>query len=231
MSSLARTSAPTPFGPADLVGRERQQIGAQHGDVAIDTARRLHGIDMEQTARRMNDRRGFRHRLNDAGFVVGEHQRNQRPRRFGNGFGERRQIEPTLRIDRQFLDCLAGKASARAHRDVLDGREQKFRSRKLVAGDLDCRRQRQHIGFGAARGKKHVTGACPDQCRDLFARLLDQTPRGAALGVHRGRIAGDRKRLGKGRPGLIAQRRRGVPIEIAALRHAGYACFLAPGLC
>ena len=34
----------------------------------------------------------------------------------------------------------------------------------------------------------------PDQRRDLFARMLDQPPRGASLGMDRGRIAGDRQR-------------------------------------
>ncbi len=35
-----RTSAPTPFEPADLVGRERQQIGAERADIARRCVRR-----------------------------------------------------------------------------------------------------------------------------------------------------------------------------------------------
>ena len=43
--------------------------------------------------------------------------------------------------------------------------------------------------------KNTSAGARPDQRRHLFARALDEAPRGAPLGMHRGRIAGDRQRL------------------------------------
>ena len=49
--------------PADLVGRQRQQIGAELADIAGDAPGRLDGIDMEQAARRMHDRGSLRDRL------------------------------------------------------------------------------------------------------------------------------------------------------------------------
>ena len=82
--------------PADFMGRQRQQIRAERSDVAIDASRRLHRIDMEQAAGRMHDRGRFGDRLNDAGLVIGEHQRNQRTRRFRDRPRQRRKIEPPI---------------------------------------------------------------------------------------------------------------------------------------
>ena len=55
----------------------------------------------------------------------------------------------------------------------------------------------------------------PDQRGDLLARLLDQAARRAALGMDRGRIAGQRKRGAHGGARLRPQRRGRVPVEIA----------------
>jgi len=62
------------------------------------------------------------------------------------------------------------------------------------------------------------TGA--DGCRDGGASVLDQPARLTAFGMDRGRIAGhvpsDRHRL----PGLGAQRRRRIPVEIDPVGHS-----------
>ena len=67
--------------PADLVRGQRHQVGTERLEIAGNPAWPLHRIDMQKAARRMNEFGRLRHRLNDAGLVVGEHDRNQRPRR------------------------------------------------------------------------------------------------------------------------------------------------------
>ena len=68
---------------ADLVRRQRHQIGAERLEITGDAARPLHRVDMQEAAGRMHDRRRLRDRLDHAGLVVGEHQRDQRPRAAG----------------------------------------------------------------------------------------------------------------------------------------------------
>ena len=75
-----RISAPTPLRAADLVRRQRHQIGAERLEIAGDAARALDRVDMQEPAGRMHQRGCLRDRLDHAGLVVGEHQRNQRPR-------------------------------------------------------------------------------------------------------------------------------------------------------
>ena len=57
-----------------------------------------------------------------------------------------------------------------------------------------------------------------DQRRDLLPRPLDRAPGGAALGMHRGGIAGESKRARHRRRDLGPDRRRGIVVEIAARR-------------
>ena len=66
--------------PADLVRRQRHKVRAQRLEIAGNPSRPLHRIDMQQPARGMDQRGGLRDRLDYPGFVVGEHQRHQRPR-------------------------------------------------------------------------------------------------------------------------------------------------------
>ena len=257
MSSLRRISAPTALRAADLVRREGEQISAEDTDLAGNAAGRLHGIDMQQAARRMDDRGRLRDRLHHAGLVVGKHERDERPYRAGDGSRERGQVDPPFGIDGNFPDHLPREAAAGADRGMLDCGDKEDFARPLLAGGLDSRRQGEHVRLGAAGGEEHVGRARRDQRRHLLPRGFDQTPRRAPLGMHRGRVAGDRQRIHKGPARLRPQRRRGVPIEINALGHgrclvraspqahpgvtvaAGStrqahpreACFLSPALC
>ncbi len=192
MSSLRAHQRADALRAADLVRRQRQKIGAERRDIAGDPPGRLHGIDMEQAAARMHDRGRLRDRLHHAGLVIREHQRDQRPRRFRDG----RRPAPRGRCGRRRRPGISSIASRGnrppARTEACSMAESKSRERgRFSACGLDRRRQRQHIGFGAARGEKHVARPRPDQRGDLFARVLDQAPRGAALGMHRGRIAGN----------------------------------------
>src|SRR4029077_4827184 len=77
------------LGTANLVRREGEQISAEDTDRAGYAPGRLHGIDMQQATRRMDDRGRPRDRLHHAALVVGEHERDERPYRVGDGSRER----------------------------------------------------------------------------------------------------------------------------------------------
>src|SRR5713226_8037158 len=97
---------------------------------------------------------------------------------------------------------------------MLDGRDQ-----ESLADGCGRRRQRQHIGFRAARGEHHVARLGRDQCRHPLPRLLDQEARGPALGMNRRRIAGRVERC-QGRAARRGpQRCGGVPVEIDTITH------------
>jgi hypothetical protein len=91
-------------------------------------------------------------------------------------------------------------AAAGADGRMLDRRHQEFVARPFLGGDLDSGRERQHVGFGAARGEDHVGRPGADQAGYVLARMLDQIPGGAPFGMHRGGVAGERQGLLHGAP-------------------------------
>ena len=97
MSSRAADKRADALRAADLVRRERHEIGAERIDIAGDAPGRLHRVDMQQAARRMHDGGRFGDRLHDAGLIVGEHDRNQRPAALRQRFCERRKIRAAHR--------------------------------------------------------------------------------------------------------------------------------------
>ena len=68
-----------PLGTTDLVARQGQKISSQLIDIASNTTDALDRIDMHEGARSARQRGSLRHRLNNSGLVVGEHERDQRP--------------------------------------------------------------------------------------------------------------------------------------------------------
>ena len=182
------------FGAADLVRRERQQVGAERADIAGNAARRLHRIDMQEAAGRVHDRGGLGDRLHHAGLVVGQHDRDQRPRRLWQ------QLPPAPR-DR----------SARRHRPGMSsiasrGNRPPARTEACSIAEINSRSRGRFSSAVSIAGvsasilasvplevKITSAGRAADQRRHLLARLLDQVPRRAALGMHRGRIAGQRQ--------------------------------------
>ena len=81
------------------------------------------------------------------------------------------------------------------------------------------RRQRQHVGFGAARRENDVLSLRADQRRDTFACVFNDFARRPALAVNRGWIAREFHRQRHGRTRFIAQRRRGIPVEVSPRTH------------
>src|SRR5277367_3920129 len=93
------------------------------------------------------------------------------------------------------------------------------------AGDqadrLPGRRQREIRGLSPARREDDTARRDARQFRDRTPRFLDDSARGAALGMDRGGIAGEVERRGHRRARLGAQRRGRVVIEIGALAPQG----------
>jgi hypothetical protein len=145
---------------------------------------------MQKPAVFMHQAGHFRDRLHDTSLVVGRLHRDQRPTyplttqrlqptRQGN------KIHLPLRRGRDLLHLIRSEPAAGAYRSVLDrGYQQPLPGRRPITFRIDCRRERQRIGLGSARGEHHVPGRSPEQGGYLLAGLLDQTTRGATLGMH-----------------------------------------------
>ena len=87
---------------------------------------------------------------------------------------------------------------------------------------LQTRRKRERIRFRSARGEDDVLRLGADGRGNRGARILDQPPRLAALGMDRRRIAAESQSARHRRPRLGAQRRGRVPVEIDALGHGSH---------
>ena len=109
----------------ELVGAERDEVGAERLDVEVDVRRGLDGVDVEQDALAGPDPRGdLGDRLDRADLVVGEHDRDE-----DRLVVERRlelvRVDPAVAVDRQLDDLepeLLEVAQRVADRVVLDRR-------------------------------------------------------------------------------------------------------------
>ena len=139
---------------------------------------------------RMHQGRHLRDRLNNPGLVIGQHDRNERPR--------------------PALSCSAASCRASAARSILPfavtgSRLTASAVKRPPASTEGCSmarhqqgprgdwlrptaprpgRKHQHIGFGATGGEHHIARLGPDQRGDLLARLLDH--RGGRRGPRHG---------------------------------------------
>ena len=108
----------------------------------------------------------LRNRLNDAGFVIGEHERNECPWSLEAAracASAARSIRPSpVAGTRSTADGC--KPPSRQHRRVLDrGHQQPLE--RLPMGSAR-RRERQHVGLRAARGEHHVARLSSNQRGD-----------------------------------------------------------------
>ena len=123
MSRAARRQRADALRAADLVGRERQGVGAERAAVDGDLAGRLDGVDVQPAVGRAHELGGLGDRLDDAGLVVGQHQGDKRPRRRAPALARAsREIGHAVGVDRQLLDRRARKPAVSRARVVLDRR-------------------------------------------------------------------------------------------------------------
>ena len=135
-----------PLGAGELVGGDAHHVDAEPGEGDRDAARRLHRVAMDQRAARACPFRDLGDRLDHAGLVVGQHDRDHGLRPAG---GERRieraQVEHAVAVHRQD-PVLAGAGFSRPqHGGMLDGAHDQC----PPAGAA----QRGVVGLGAAGGE------------------------------------------------------------------------------
>ena len=170
--------------------------------------------------RRVHDLRDLSDRLNDAGFVIGKHHRNQRPRGLLQRDVERHEIDHAVAGDRERLDALVGKTAAGCEPKDARLRIRTDRSRgSLRPATSNAGVRASMLASVAPLVNVTFFGIGADQMGDLLARLLHQATDGAALGVHGGSISGQSQGAAHGGPRLLAQRGGGIPVEIRALGH------------
>ncbi len=199
--------------------RQGDEVRAKGHDVERNASQRLHGVDMQNAARGVDQLRRVRDRLQRAGLVVGQHDGDE------CGCAGRQQASQSLEIDDavardgRVLDLGRRETPAGEHRRMLDRRDDQ--AGDGAAGNAPPRRQRLRVGLGAAGGEDHMIEFCAGGSCDLRPRLLDQPARGTAFGVHGGWIAGDFEGSRHRRPPLRTQRRGRIPVEIDTVRHEG----------
>src|SRR6516165_10137390 len=133
----------------DLVARKRQKIRPEIIDIAWNPSGRLNGIDVQDAARRMHERGHLGYRLNNAGFIIRQHNRNQDWRwATAEPALQRCKLNDAASTDWKSFNIGRGKAPPGKHRGMLGGRNEKLdvTARPI----LDQRRERKHVGFGAA---------------------------------------------------------------------------------
>ena len=164
------------LGPAELVGRNRQQVDAERADAHRQLARGLHGVGVEQRPVAAGDGGQVGHRLDRAYLVIGVHDRYE-GRAIGNqptqgvGIGD---AAAAHRQDAQLEPPPGQRLGGLQHGFVLD------------RGDNQVPPARRLEGLGgAAQGGVVALGATGGE--DDFGRLGAQQPghRGARL-VERG---------------------------------------------
>ena len=157
-------------------------------------------------------------RLNNTGFVVGQHHGNQRPPRFRPGLREpprqRGEVDQSGGGDGHCLDRPRREPAAGKDGGMLDRRHQQAVAAIIARPVPQAGRERQQVGLRRARREHHIAGVGSDQGGNLLARLLDEVARGPALGVHRRWVADRIERSEHGRARLAAQRRGRVPVQI-----------------
>lgn len=174
------------LGPVELVARQAHQVSTERLEIQRHLAGCLHGVHMQPRARGADHRSGPRHILDDAGLVVGAHQRHQRDRAPLELPREGRPVDQPLPIDRHRLDGpLIAQRLGGFHDCRMLGRAVQHPPGMQCRHSLD----RQVVRLGAARGPDHLAGLGADQRRDLHTCALDRIARRAPEAVQRRGIA------------------------------------------
>ena len=173
-------SAPTPFGPLELVRAERDEVGTERLDVEVDVRRGLDRVDVEDEAlARPDPGRDLGDRLDRADLVVGEHDRDE-DRLVVEGRLELVGIDPPIAVDRQ-LDDLEPELLEVAQR-VADGVVLDRRGHDPVAARLarpGRALEREVVRLGPARGEDDLAALCVEARRDPLMGVIERGARGA----------------------------------------------------
>ena len=192
--SSASTSAPAPCGPPILWAERARKSTPSAVDVDRDAPERLHRVAEDIAAVPLHDPRGLGDRMDDAGLVVGEHQRDSRARRARHHGRQaplraRRGRSSPSRSTGSRLTASAGKRPPASTQGCSVAPDiEPARPGRCVPGPTGSRRQRQHGGLGCAAGEDHVLRLCADGRGYFRARRLQAHSRAAALGMHGGRV-------------------------------------------
>ena len=187
--------------PAELVRRHAQGVRTQIRQHRRQLAEGLDRVAVQECPARMGEARRLTDRLNDAGLVVGEHQRHHARPVPREQIFQRREIDHAIRADRG----VEGRGIGLEHARMLDGRD-KARTRQAE--------QRQIVRFGPTRSKDDPVRRDTETGSERPARALQQLPGVSARPVRRGWIAGAAHDLAHRRHHLGPRWRSGRVVEI-----------------
>ena len=210
------------MGPPILCADTARRSAPNCLDIERHLAKRLHRIDMQQAARGVRHVGRLAHRLDHAGLVVGRHQGHQRRSRALGG----RRRKPRLQVADRRHAVAARRRNARpaGNRRPPAPRRARCRRRSRRRSSR-CRRARSirlsASAFASEPPEVKITlrGSAPTARRDLLARLLQDAPGRAPLGMHRRRVPDGVHGRSHGGARLRTQRRGRIPVEIDPFRH------------
>ena len=181
---LRRTySAPTPFGPYILCAGDRHEVDVLLDHVDGDFADGLGRVGVEDYAALVTELADFGDGLDDADFVVGEHDRDQ-DGLVVHGALEVFEIDEAVFLHRHVSDAVAVFLQALAgveHGFVLGDRGDDVVA--LLAVHFGDALDGEVVALGGAGGEDHFLGGRADQLGDALARGLHAFFGGPAEGV------------------------------------------------
>ena len=175
---------------AELVRRDGQAVAPSVPRSTGDPAGGLHRIDVQQRAVLAAQRGGLGDRLDHAGLVVRQHQADQRRRPDRQ---QPRQAPPRSATPSRSTGRIVGAGAA--------ARTASCSVAPMMTRPAGAERvHRQGVGLGAAGGEHDIRRPRAEPGGERLARIFQDAARGAAGGMHRGRVAGDLERLPASRP-------------------------------
>ena len=202
------------FGSVELVAREAEEVDGRVLQGDGDFAHGLNRVGVEVGTLRAGDGGGFLHREEDAGLVVGPHERDDGGV-VADGGAEVFEVEETGGVDREpgDLETTAGEAVAEVlGRAVLDAAGDDVAA---VAVGLERAVESGVVALAAAAREDEFGGVAIDQRGDLLAGGVERAADAAAEAVGAGGIAVEVGQVGQHRlDDRGIKRRGGVVVEV-----------------
>lgn len=200
-----------------FVAAEGGRVDVEGAEINRNLADGLNGVGVQERASRVNAGGDFAHGVDHAGFVVGQHEGDERRLR-GEGGGERGFIERAVGADWQQVDAVALSGETFAPTEdgrVFDGTEEYVAAAGAgVEGGADG----EGVAFGAAAGEDDGAVGDAEQRGDFGAGSGEGQGGGAGPGVGTGGIAEvDAQVRQQGVDDFRSDGRGGVVVEV--VRH------------